>query len=50
MAIATVLATTTGAKHIAMCLRVKQTDSRSALAPVFDECRAFEKPGLSPNG
>ena len=37
-------------KHNGMSLRVKQTDSRRALAPVFDECRAIGKPGLSPNG
>ena len=30
--------------------RVKQTASRRALAPVFDECRAIGKPGLAPNG
>gem|GEM_PF-1951738 len=39
-----------GDKHIGMSLRVKQTDSRRALAPVLDECRAIGKPGLSPNG
>ena len=38
------------AKHIAMSLRVKQIDSRRALAPVLDECRVIGKPGLSPNG
>ena len=38
------------AKHIAMSLRVKQIDSRRALAPVLDECRAIGKPGLAPNG
>jgi hypothetical protein len=36
-------------KHNGMILRVKQTDSRWALAPVLDECRAIEKPGLSPS-
>ena len=38
------------AKHNGMSLRVKQTDSHWALAPVLDECRAIGKPGLSPNG
>jgi hypothetical protein len=41
------------AKHIGMSLRVKQTDSRWAVAPVLDECRALGKPGLArlaPNG
>jgi hypothetical protein len=37
-------------KHSGMSLRVKQTDSRKAIAPVLDECRAIEKPGLSPDG
>jgi hypothetical protein len=37
-------------KHIGMSLREKQTDSRRAIAPVLDECRAMGKPGLSPNG
>ena len=38
------------AVHIGMSLRVKQTDSRRAIATVLDECRAIGKPGLSPNG
>ena len=28
-----------GTRHIGMSLRVKQTDSRTAIAPVLDECR-----------
>jgi hypothetical protein len=39
-----------GTKHIGMSLRVKQTDSRRAIAPVLDKCRLIGKPGLSPNG
>ena len=38
------------AKHIGMSLRVKQTDSHWAIAPVLDERRAIGKPGLEPNG
>ncbi len=37
-------------KHNGMSLRVKQTDSRRAIAQVLDECRAIGKPGIAPNG